>query len=298
MSTVFTRTSSGLTNLHLFVESDVVVFLEGGYSYSIEEVDNGRFTSCSDDIKFWQGLFSYYIPNKVFEFRSIGSKETVKNIANRLIAGTIENVIVAMDRDYDNLTNSLMVHNNILYSFGYSWENDCWTQPALEESVITLSGLCQTKTEGMLLSSSELFASFQKHIRHAIKADSLLLQNGSSFFDRESYKRYIRIERNGEPKINTQQIKSSFQTAKENRDDLIYRSGDLAKNPASDCFGHLYAYYAYKILLFLLKPMKVPSLPYSIAVTTIVARFISLLSSNKLPELRDHYEFYFGRVSI
>ena len=77
---IFRRTSSGLSNQHLFLNVDTVVFVEGGKSYSKEEVYSGQFDTHSIDIQFWRGLFSIYRNSESLQFRAIGSKNTLKSI--------------------------------------------------------------------------------------------------------------------------------------------------------------------------------------------------------------------------
>lgn len=110
---MFSRTQSGLSSEYLFHKVDLVIYCEGkileGEASSLDEV-------------FWERVF---LENgKSVKCKSIGSKTTVKLLANKIISENINNVAIAMDRDYDDLRNMDIKNDKVLYTFGYSWEND------------------------------------------------------------------------------------------------------------------------------------------------------------------------------
>jgi len=82
---IFTRTPIGLSNQYKFWGVDAIVYIEGGEnSLSVKEVLSGLYGSQSVDLLFWQGIFSYFIPHKTYHFRPIGSKGTLRYIANEI----------------------------------------------------------------------------------------------------------------------------------------------------------------------------------------------------------------------
>lgn len=296
---IFRRTSSGLSNFHLFINAEAVVFLEGGpTSFTRDKIEDGEFTSISSDIRYWQALFTHYLPSRKFQFRSIGSKQSVKSIALDIKNGNISNVIAIMDRDYDNLTGDIIDGDNVLYSYGYSWENDCWSKQTVNSTVISLTGLCSTRINEVDDVVSQLFNCFFKQIKNAVKADSLMLQNGASFFDREKPARYITIDDSGRPKLCMEQIKQSFEESRNKVTGPIFRRYDLACNPIIDCFGHLLAYYSYRVLIYLLKTVyKLPTVAKDYATAVIVDKFILELNNGVLPNQKSHYDNTFARVT-
>ena len=81
------RTASGLSNQHLFLKVDAIVFIEGGQkSYSLKEAYKGKFNNNVIDIKYWNGLFSIYHNKYKLEFRAIGSKETLKGTSKNSLS--------------------------------------------------------------------------------------------------------------------------------------------------------------------------------------------------------------------
>lgn len=296
---IFRRTSSGLSNFHLFIDAEAVVFLEGGAtSFTREKVEDGKFTSVSSDIRYWQALFTHYLPSRKFEFRSIGSKQIVKSIALDIKNGNISNVIAVMDRDFDNLTGEIIDGDNILYTYGYSWENDCWCKQTIYSAVISLTGLCAASTNDVDDIISDLFNCFSKQVKSAVKADSLMLQNGASFFDRERPARYVSIDAGGRPKLCMEQIKQSFEGSRNKVTGPIFRRYTLACNPLADCLGHLLAYYSYRVLIYLVKTVyRLPTVAKDYATAIIVDKFVFALNNGLLPNQKSHYDNAFTRVT-
>jgi hypothetical protein len=61
----FRRTSPGLSNMHLFLNVEAIVFVEGGSnSYSLEEVERGLYNCESIDLLFWSKIFEIFLPTK------------------------------------------------------------------------------------------------------------------------------------------------------------------------------------------------------------------------------------------
>lgn len=296
---IFRRTSSGLSNLYLFVGAEAVIFLEGGpTTFTREKIEDGAFTSISSDIRYWQALFADFLPSRKYQFRSIGSKEAVKSIAIDIKNGSISNVIAIMDRDFDNLSGEIIDGDNILYTYGYSWENDCWTTEAINSAVISLTGLCATKANDVETEVNDLFMSFCKHIKCAVKADSLMIQNGFSLFDRVKPARYISIEAGGKPNLCMKQIKKSFKDSRLKVASPIYKKFNLANSPLTDCFGHLLADFSYRVLIYLIKWVyKLPMVAKDYASAVVIDKYISAMNHGKLPNQKAHYDHSFSRVT-
>ncbi|HET8891462.1 MAG TPA: DUF4435 domain-containing protein [Candidatus Angelobacter sp.] len=140
MNISFHRTQSGLNNLALFLRVEAIVFTEGGEkNLTIDEVMAGERNESTHDVMFWQVIFDSFAPLRKVQFRSIGSKPTLLSIANMIIAGKISRIIVALDRDFDHASNSLLSHSNVVYTRGYSWENEVWTPEIIAKVVARLS---------------------------------------------------------------------------------------------------------------------------------------------------------------
>lgn len=293
----FCRTPSGLSNFYLFVGADAIVFLEGGKSIGGEDVANGKFTELSSDIRFWQTLFEIYRPDKKYQFRSVGSKEIVKSIAYDIAAGKVTNVIVAMDRDFDHINERIISSYNVLYTKGYSWENDAWSKTTILEAYCTLSGACKSNVEKEVEIIERVMDVFSSRMWGAIRIDAILSQYKSSVFDREKPVRYVHIGKNGYPSINMDQVKNSLAGARIKIGKPIFRKSELYINAFLDCFGHLFAEYAYRLLGYLLEKFRgLPKMPKEYATGMVVEKFGKAIAGGILPELKQHYDAEFLRA--
>jgi len=293
----FRRSTSGLSNLCLFYRVDAVVYLEGGNSFTREQVENGDFSGSSDDIRYWQALFGFYKPDKNFKFCSVGSKETTKSIAEDIVQGRVHNIVVAMDRDFDAINGKIIANTNVIYTFGYSWENDAWSPPSVLESYCLLSGSCKTGVQSEKEIIDNYFTKCSQQLSGAVRIDAVLSQHDSSLFCRNSYMRYVHITRSGYPSVNLQEIRNSLKNARTIIGKPLLKKSNFHTSSLIDCFGHLLAEFAYRILKYLLEDVRqLPKIPKRYAISVVVKMFAQLLRDGHLPELRHHYEAEFARV--
>jgi len=110
---MFTRSNQGIENEHLFYSVDFIVYCEG------KEVDG---EGSSLDEVFWQRVFSEN--GLSVHCKSMGGKSVVRPLAKKIIQDGISHVLVAMDRDYDDMLGLAIDHPQVFYTYGYSWESD------------------------------------------------------------------------------------------------------------------------------------------------------------------------------
>jgi hypothetical protein len=119
------RTRSGLQSLHVFHNADIVAFCEGGDMLSVELVSQGFGDDGTLDAYFWsQALDSIRAKGKSLHVKSVGNKPTLSSIANDVSEVGIPNILVCMDSDYDVPLGGSIESPSVLYTYGYSWEND------------------------------------------------------------------------------------------------------------------------------------------------------------------------------
>lgn len=110
---MFTRSNQGIENEHLFYNVDFVVYCEG------KDVDG---EGSSLDEVFWERVF---LENGLsVHCKSMGGKSVVRPWAEKIVQDGISHVLVAMDRDYDDILGATIVHPQVFYTYGYSWESD------------------------------------------------------------------------------------------------------------------------------------------------------------------------------
>lgn len=239
----FRRTSSGLSNLGLFYGVDTVVFLEGGnQSLSRDDVEAGMFSASSPDVRFWQTLFDLYRPGTRIQFRSVGSKTVVKSIARDIRDGSVTGVVVAMDRDFDHINNDLIASQNVIYTNGYSWENDVWwCDASLFSACCAISGSCKSNLNDEKQFIRRSLTRFEMACKGAVRADAILSQYGDSLFDKKKPARYVVVGAGGCPHVNTPQLSVSFKNVRKRNPKPVVGKSVFITSVGRDCFGHFLA---------------------------------------------------------
>lgn len=288
----FTRTDSGISNLHIFLGVDCVVYVEGGKSYNYEEVAAGGHSTESFDIQFWQSIFKIFKPSLRCTFRAIGSKLTLLLLAEKIRSGEISNIYVAMDRDFDNYKGSLINAKNVLYTFGYSWENDACQLVTIEEAFYMLCPLCRQANNVHSLIST-ILNDCEQSLRWPVYADLLLCLNESSLFPRDHPESIISILSNNRPAVNRVQLSTLIASKKHLPLSVKIPTG-LRLKPLVDCFGHLMFCYSYRIITYFIKTFtSMSSLPKDYATAALIRAFSDKLGGGQLPELYRYYNAYF-----
>lgn len=105
------RTNYGLNNEHLFYDVSLIVYCEG------KENDGS-----THDEMFWTKVLSSFGISCVCKSR--GSKPNIVPLALRAIEGDVKNIAFALDKDYGDYCDQLIKDRRVIYTYGYSWEND------------------------------------------------------------------------------------------------------------------------------------------------------------------------------
>ncbi|MEP1441595.1 MAG: DUF4435 domain-containing protein [Hyphomicrobiales bacterium] len=121
----FTRGTRGRNAYHIFYDVDVIAYVEG-----------------DDDVSFWKTIIKAYdgaefLPK--MKFKPQGGKLPLLGFADEIIDGSITKSLVFMDRDYDDFLGLMKQHPAIIYTYGYSWENDVLSLSALIEYIQLIS---------------------------------------------------------------------------------------------------------------------------------------------------------------
>ncbi|MBD8082609.1 hypothetical protein [Chryseobacterium caseinilyticum] len=249
MST-FKRTKNGINNLRLFYNVNYIVYLEGGStSYNKTEVYKNSFNGDTEDISFWSKLFEKYKANQKFKFRSVGSKVTLKEIAKDLIDGSVKHVYLAMDNEFDEVLNKRIVHPNIFYTYGYSYENDVWNDTTI---IDIINDLTAVKVDEKYINNG--FRKFKYNIKLGVFADGYLFSKNKSFFHRKKGHLFcIDCNVNAFPSVKINEINNLLITKSLNHNTVRNFAYRKKLNPIKHCFGHLLADFCCQIVSHYLK---------------------------------------------
>lgn len=246
----FKRTSSGLKNQHLFYNVDIVVFVEGGdKSYSKAEVLSGKYHEETEDIIYWKNVFSKFRALEKIKFKSVGSKSTIKEIAMDIVNGKLSTVMVAMDNEFDEVLNKRTTHSNILYTYGYSYENDVWNSRVIKAVIEELTAV---EIDDKIIEKT--FEKFLKALKLAVYADGYQFKKGTSFFPRKSgYLFCVNCVTNDIPVIKKNEIEKKL-IEKSVSKTAAYSFGSRNKiDTLKHCFGHLLADFCCQIIMGYMK---------------------------------------------
>lgn len=292
-----TRTSIGLSNLHLFLKVDVVVFVEGGQSYTIEKVSMGEGDVIGLDILFWEKFFEFFESRRLLAFRAVGSKTVLREIADKIELGEVSHVFVGMDQDYDSLSNDLIETPGVFYTRGYSWENDVWNIAVARDVFYIVCPTCSS-TNDPSHALEKLVGNLGAHLRWPVRADFLLRKYGCSYLNSIASAEIIGKDREKLPVIRKDRLlKHLLASRKSLPSDIILRfEGELPEVPLN-CPGHLISQYYYQCIVGLAKEVKSKlTLPLDIFHALAIEIFFKHLRGGTLGEILVWYEYQVARV--
>lgn len=176
----FERSRRGQENRAAFFDADLTCYIEG-----VEDRER------SFDVLFWSSIFRAVFPDLKVHFTCRGGKPVLQALARDLIQKDVSRTIVAMDADYcRNFEGNLISDHRVMYTFGYSWENDIYSQECLEDlyADLTLHAIVPENRKAFLTDSIEQFS---HEARRPIIGDFLALAQKGSVFDRSRPGRYV-----------------------------------------------------------------------------------------------------------
>ncbi len=279
----FTRTSNGLANQCLFYNVDAVVFTEGGnMSWSIEDIYSKEYNEKAIDIIFWRKLFNRFTNDLNLKFKAVGSKTTVNAIALEIESHQITTVIAAMDSEFDELYNKKINNPNVLYTRGYSWENDVWNA---DITVSILEDLSGEQVDKKIVNDS--IEQFHSEIVEGVYADAMLFGTDSSFLPRKGHLKCVDCSLDTAPRIKSDFIENLLTTAGVSRS-LIKSFGKYNKiNSPQHCYGHLLNDFYFHLVRYISNSiLKIKVINKDLLENLAISKFNQLMPS----EIQDYYE--------
>lgn len=246
---MFIRSASGLNNQHLFFNVDFVLYTEGGsVSYNIDDVLDGKFSELTDDIVFWDNLFDQVNSDIKVKCKSVGSKENVKHIAEKIIEENLSSVIAAMDSEHDHILNLRLTHKNILYTYGYSWENDVWDLSVVKDIIFQISAIQINDND-----IDENFSRLIQMLRPMVCADVKLFPDNKSFFPKKGKLSSVNCQPDYLPYLIEDKIQKQFVEYKIEIEEIIKYGEIMGIDPHRNCYGHFLADYCYQLIINYIK---------------------------------------------
>lgn len=203
---MFARSDAGLSGEHLFYDVDYIVYCEGspveGEGATLDEL-------------FWHRIFT----ERGFSVycKSLGSKTVVKPMAEKVVAENLQNVLVTMDRDYDELRGELIDDRRVIYTYGYSWESDVFSEFRVEP-VLSLFATV-TRKKKIIDDFADFISRNSASLKRLALLDFKYIAYQEALFDRQKPLSIIATSAGDEPSIKSSIILEAakrirnFQTA-------------------------------------------------------------------------------------
>lgn len=234
----FERTKSGQQNRSVFLGVDLVCYVEGG----------GGNSDRSEDVSFWSKVFIECSPGMRIRCVARGGKPQLEELARAIIDRNLDGTLVAMDSDYDGILNEKINDRRVVYTFGYSWENDVLSLPALHlcyKEVAHSQHLTQEEVDYI----NEAHLSACKDFKRPLQADFLAFCAKSSLLPRDAPGRVVRLcSVTMLPTIDKVEILRICRIKNSTRTRRNVRGFPKIEDVARYCVGHVYAFIACAIV--------------------------------------------------
>lgn len=236
----FTRSVSGRSNMHSFLGVNYIVYSEGGaFDKAI-----GQSISSIDAI-FWKGFFSRFLPDLSYSIRSLGSKENLLPYAKDVADEKITNTIVVMDRDHDHHRQCIISHPCVIYTCGYSWENDAWRAESVISKLerISVGGVSKEFADEVRIKCRNFFSDFNR----LVFVDVLCSLERVQGIHRERYWSFVDSQDSSRLRVKKDAFKKLIATVKAGRVNKFKYAGSDRITSERDCYGKLLAKFVYEI---------------------------------------------------
>lgn len=248
----FMRTISGLNNIHVFHDVDVILYCEGGSDdFNLDDViDNDKHADSSNDIYFWNMIFEKFKSGKKVKIKSVGSCGIIIGLKKHILDNNIKNTYVARDRDFTHMN---IIDNKIdeieLITYGYSWENDVLN---IENANKIYRQLTRTQYDQSIIEYIQnTIKKFGKKLLKIISLDINLFTyyNESAFNKKKCCARLIKC--NGEPELIGKEFLKDFKLIKDRIQSKVNFSPYVNCTFDTDCQGHLLAEIYYRLITYM-----------------------------------------------
>lgn len=291
MSASFTRTASGITNFHRFVRKRIIVYTEGQDLGG----ENRGSPYCPDEI-YWKSIFSLFGYSDNIRFKSAGSKRNLIKIADDITNKGARNTIVTMDSDHDSFRNKRIDSPYIIYTYGYSWENDVFDRKSIV-SAIRYSYSGYKIDSSIVRRIRDCYVSFLKSIKNLVKCNIFCNVNKVSFFEGK-YGRVLTNASDGMPVFSKNQFRMMVRSVNKKKKSKLERVSIGRMNVWRNCHGKLCDSFGKKVFSWVLT--KVLGISDSLsgkgALISLMARFCDDTNGCLSTESKRYYERLMGRL--
>jgi hypothetical protein len=108
---------------------------------SVDLIAAGKGDDGTLDALFWSTvLHDLRAEGRTLHVKSVGNKPTLDSLAEDVRSLGITTILICFDSDHDGILRGRTSGNGLLYTFGYSWENDALQLSVLKDLFFDLLG--------------------------------------------------------------------------------------------------------------------------------------------------------------
>lgn len=155
--TIFSRTHNGLSNAAAFRRARLMVYVEG---VTTTESSHSKGHYSADEF-FWRALFRQFRPDLAITIKGCGTKEKTLEFAQKIAQDSPAATVVCLDRDYSFFYGTNIESSSVIYTHGYSWENDVICQDTIVKATENGTSL-QNADEHIFAIAAPLFDRFER----------------------------------------------------------------------------------------------------------------------------------------
>ncbi|RXH15133.1 DUF4435 domain-containing protein [Bradyrhizobium guangzhouense] len=182
---MFERSPYGVQNRALFLRVKYVIYAEGDPHGDINQ---------SPDRAFWSKIIRLFRPDLAFTILVKGGKNDVLQFASYIVTNNISGTAVVLDRDHDDLCGTMLNDRRVVYTYGYSWEND-----------ILCNKVCTGLIKHILFASaprrtSKTMAAHDKIVRRfswLSVADQIGIRHNHGIISRKGFRKHAPVDQYG-----------------------------------------------------------------------------------------------------
>ncbi|MBY3130235.1 DUF4435 domain-containing protein [Rhizobium laguerreae] len=238
---IFERSPDGISNRALFLGVDIVAYHEGS---SMEDI--------SLDTLFWSNIFEYFRPDLKIKFFPSGAKSDVLEILTHSKIDN-KNTLFLLDRDYDDICGDYMDRNDVIYTYGYSLENDIFSKRIIDYFIYSQFPVADRRQQWNQIIQN-YFDETDEILRSIAKFDQMSKKINARGIATDSFQRlYIDGRLGREPKINRATVETEQSRISPNLQENSHANVD--ENWERRVNGHFLMDICYRMVVFLARKL-------------------------------------------
>jgi len=278
---VFSRTSGGLNAQGVFYGAEIIVYIEG---------KNVSSDFVYDKV-YYEALFKTMALGLNVKIKVLGNCLDVMSMYYKVLEGGVTNTLSIVDRDYDGILRSKIKDARLIYTYGYSWENDFWTDSLCSQVIGLL-----TVNKHYALSEYFKISSFAKRrLSFAHAANISANYSGESLFTlgKKGGDDGISMGGKGSFIINKVELSKIVRKIKHspNKKEIIENISSIKNTPEKLIQGHYWEHLTLHVINLITKKYTLNKLavPHGTIKNIAFNQFASEAESFLSPETKAHY---------